>query len=112
MSNKNVTGLEIGYYAIVFKKQRLSLSEAFELSPRESQALLLFIRGMTGPQISARMNISANTLSTFRRRIFAKLGVKNMTGAVALAVACLSGARIISLEPEPVSEASLRKLAS
>lgn len=56
------------------------------ISRRESEVLHGLLRGDTLLQISARLNISANSVTTYRRRLFEKLGVRNNAELVALSV--------------------------
>ncbi|MGL1834843.1 LuxR C-terminal-related transcriptional regulator [Rhodocyclaceae bacterium SMB388] len=48
------------------------------LSNREFQVLELFAQGRSVSDIAGRLSLSANTISTYRARIFDKLGVRNM----------------------------------
>lgn len=48
-----------------------------ELTPREMQVMLMIVRGETNKQISARLCLSPKTTSTYRYRLFEKLGVDN-----------------------------------
>lgn len=48
------------------------------LSNREFQVLELFAQGRSVSDIAGRLSLSANTISTYRARIFEKLGVRNM----------------------------------
>jgi len=45
------------------------------LSPREMQTLLMIAQGKTNGEISEVMYLSPKTISTFRKRLFEKLGV-------------------------------------
>lgn len=48
------------------------------LSNREFQVLELFAQGRSVSDIAGRLSLSANTISTYRARVFEKLGVRNM----------------------------------
>lgn len=48
------------------------------LSNREFQVLELFAQGRSVSDIAGRLSLSANTISTYRARIFEKLAVRNM----------------------------------
>jgi two-component system, NarL family, invasion response regulator UvrY len=48
-----------------------------ELSPRELQVCLMSATGRSVKEIGAELSLSPKTISTFRSRIFEKLGVKN-----------------------------------
>ncbi|MBL9202283.1 MAG: response regulator transcription factor [Opitutaceae bacterium] len=47
------------------------------LSERELQVLQLTLRGRSVKEIAVELSLSAKTISTFRGRLFAKLGVRN-----------------------------------
>ena len=66
--------------------QRLSISALVNkgqssplglLSPREMQVMLMITEGKTTQQISDTLFLSPKTISTYRSRMFEKLGVKN-----------------------------------
>ncbi len=48
-----------------------------QLSPREMQTMLMIAQGKTNGEISDVMYLSPKTISTFRKRLFEKLGVTN-----------------------------------
>ncbi len=52
----------------------------FALTKRETEILQLMLKGSTTKEISEQMFISANTTKTHRKKIFAKTGVKNVSG--------------------------------
>jgi DNA-binding NarL/FixJ family response regulator len=56
------------------------------LSPRERDVLLSMVNGKRGPQIAEDMLISADTVRTHTRNIFAKLDVHSRLEAVSVAV--------------------------
>lgn len=47
------------------------------LTPRETQVMLMVIRGETNKAISEKLCLSPKTTSTYRYRLFEKLGVEN-----------------------------------
>lgn len=57
-----------------------------ELTRREQQILQLIAQEFTTPEISEKLNISLNTVDTHRKNLLAKLGAKNMAGAVRIAM--------------------------
>ena len=64
------------------------LSELSEpLTPREEEVLVCIAQGLDNAAICERLVISANTLKTHIRHIFAKLGVSDRTQAALWAVA-------------------------
>ncbi|TCC22381.1 LuxR C-terminal-related transcriptional regulator [Kribbella sindirgiensis] len=52
------------------------------LTERELEVLRLLDTELTGPEIARRLYVSLNTLRTHTKRIFAKLGATNRSGAV------------------------------
>jgi len=52
------------------------------LSNREFQVLQLLVRGRSVSEIAERLALSGNTISTYRARIFDKLGVKSLVELV------------------------------
>ena len=57
---------------------RDALAPHENLSNREFQVLELFAQGRSVAEIAQQLSLSANTISTYRARIFEKLGVRNM----------------------------------
>lgn len=55
------------------------------LSNREMQVLKLLARGQTVGDIARELSLSANTISTYRTRLFDKLGIKNPVELVSFA---------------------------
>ncbi len=56
------------------------------LSEREMQVMLMFMQGLKGQTISEQLNLSPKTVSTYRYRLFEKLGVKNDVELMRLAL--------------------------
>lgn len=48
-----------------------------KLSSRESQVMLMIVKGYGVQEISTRLYLSPKTVSTYKSRIYDKLGVKN-----------------------------------
>lgn len=57
-----------------------------ELSDREFQVLQLTARGLSGTEIAARLEVSPQTVSTYRTRIRDKLGVETIADMVRYAI--------------------------
>jgi len=55
------------------------------LSNREFQVLNLLAQGLSVSEIATRLSLSANTISTYRSRVFEKLGVRTMVELVTYA---------------------------
>lgn len=65
------------------------------LSQRETEILGLIARGMTGPEIAAKLFLSVRTVNTHRTNIMKKLGIHETAGLVRYAIQ--SG--LIELDP-------------
>jgi DNA-binding CsgD family transcriptional regulator len=79
------------------------LAEVLEgepLTDRETEVLAGAAEGETAAQTGARLFLSSETVKSYRKRIIAKLGARNGTHAVALALR--SGLLPLKREPEPV----------
>lgn len=73
-----------------------ALADAFEtsyadnsfelLSEREKEVFLLLAKGVTISEIAEQLSLSANTISTFRSRIFEKMGFNNSMQLIKYAV--------------------------
>ena len=55
------------------------------LSLREREVLALLALGMSNPEIASELFLSVDTVKTYVRRVFSKLGVNNRTNAALLA---------------------------
>lgn len=55
------------------------------LTERESEVLGLLAKGLTNPQIASDLEIGDETVKTYLRRLYAKLGANNRAGAVDIA---------------------------
>lgn len=49
------------------------------LSPRERQVALELIKGRTRPEVARQLGVSANTVATICKRVYAKLGIRTRT---------------------------------
>ena len=68
------------------KKPREAMVSQPVLSDREVQVLGLFVKGMSRKEISHALSISEKTISTYRARLFHKLGVRNVVELIRYAV--------------------------
>lgn len=60
-------------------------SHGESLSLREQEVLALLALGLSNPEIAEELFLSVDTIKTYVRRVFAKLGVNNRTNAALLA---------------------------
>ena len=56
------------------------------LSPREQQIIIMVVKGASSSQIGSQLHLSPKTVATYRSRLMAKLGVRDVPGLVRLAV--------------------------
>jgi DNA-binding NarL/FixJ family response regulator len=56
------------------------------LSKRETEILLLIKDGLSNPEIASKLELSIKTVENHTRNLFIKLGAKNRTEAVVIAV--------------------------
>ena len=71
--------LERGSSALIALSQ---VSQQFNLTGREREALEYLVQGLSSKEIADRMNISANTVKTFLRLIMIKMGVSSRMAVV------------------------------
>ena len=77
---------EIATYILdTLKKQPSQVNQSKTLSERELEILNLLGDGLQQKEISDRLNISNNTVSTYLRRIYEKLEVQNAPAAISRA---------------------------
>jgi DNA-binding NarL/FixJ family response regulator len=63
-----------------------SLKEPEELSPREKEVLLLAGQGMPGHEVAMRLSITERTVQAHLASIYGKLGARNKTEAILIAL--------------------------
>jgi two-component system invasion response regulator UvrY len=56
------------------------------LSPRERQIITMVVKGLSSSEIGLNLHLSPKTVATYRSRLMAKLGVKDVPGLVRLAI--------------------------
>lgn len=71
--------LERGSSALIALSQ---VSQQFNLTGREREALEYLVQGLSSKEIADRMNISCNTVKTFLRLIMIKMGVSSRMAVV------------------------------
>jgi DNA-binding NarL/FixJ family response regulator len=92
-----VSGERVGLDTVVRATRSASSPD---LSPREQEVLALLALGRTNAEIGEQLFLSVDTVKTYVRRVFAKLGVNNRTQA-AMRAAERSLAPINGLHPSP-----------
>ncbi|WP_126246696.1 response regulator transcription factor [Chitinophaga rhizosphaerae] len=55
-----------------------NMPDSSQLSPREFEVMQMMVKGAGNPEIKAALNIQSSTLSTFKMKIFRKMGVNNV----------------------------------
>jgi DNA-binding CsgD family transcriptional regulator len=75
-----------GTRCLVIHDEPAGGDEAVDLSPREREVARMIAEGYPNKTIAAILEISSWTVSTYVRRIFAKLGVRSRAAMVALLV--------------------------
>jgi DNA-binding NarL/FixJ family response regulator len=73
-----VSGERVGLDAVVRHREQQSQSE---LSMREREVLALVARGMTNREVAHELYLSVDTVKTYVKRLYSKMGVKNRTQA-------------------------------
>jgi DNA-binding NarL/FixJ family response regulator len=51
-----------------------------KLSPREKQVAIFITEGLCTKEIAKKLNVKANTVSTFKKNLFKKLEVESIVG--------------------------------
>lgn len=62
------------------------LTENYELSDRETEILVLVAKGMSSKEIADKLNISVHTVSTHRKNLTHKTGIKSVAGLAVYAM--------------------------
>lgn len=57
-----------------------------DLTPRERQIIIMVVQGQSSAKIGLLLHLSPKTIDTYRSRLMMKLGVKNVTSLVRLAI--------------------------
>lgn len=85
---------QVGKFALFSHRTCAQARAHFGLSARETELLLHIAGGHTKQSIAELMGVSPATADTFRRRAYAKLGVKSAAAAAAILSSYLAGTRV------------------
>lgn len=64
--------------------QALRALELLPLTPQQRRVAFAYFQGLEAPQVCARLGVSASSLKTYRRELYARLEVSSRTGLVEL----------------------------
>jgi two-component system, NarL family, invasion response regulator UvrY len=70
------------------EQQAAAVDPLAALSLREREVMLAVVRGRGSHYIAEQLHLSSTSVDTYRSRLMAKLGVRDITGLVRLAVRC------------------------
>lgn len=85
-NNQPYIGAEVARLISLQRLQRHSNTPFLEISRREFDVMMLILSGLRPKEIAERLCLSPKTVSTYRLRLFEKLGVKNDIGLALAAV--------------------------
>lgn len=77
-----------------YNKCNCQKTQAEELSKRETDVLILLVKGLSNKEIADKLNISIHTVISHRKNITEKIGVKTLPGLTIYAIS----KKIISLD--------------
>jgi len=87
---RDESGQIVRWYGVVrdIEEEKRALQEVqpLRLSRREAEVLRLLVEGNTSKGIAAIVGVKPSTIDTYRSRIMAKLGIKDMPSLVRLAI--------------------------
>ena len=86
--------VKLGDYDVAVPNASCAGNPRLPLSEREKQVLFMSACGKTGPEIAILLNVTPNTVSTYKSRILEKLGCHTIAEAVALAAMYLTGVQV------------------
>jgi DNA-binding NarL/FixJ family response regulator len=81
----SVTRRLVGEFARLRTRPATPSPNIETLTPREREVLLLVARGLSNPEIAARLVVGEETVKTHVSRVLTKLGLRDRTQAVVLA---------------------------
>ena len=89
-----ITGSWIKIGNIEAKAKHCLLNHDLGLSYREIETIFHLSRGLPSTEIARKMGVSPNTITTYKTRIFNKLGVNTTVEALVIVVAVVAGAEV------------------
>jgi len=90
--------IRLGNFALKVNRSAADAAVFFGLSPRELEVLDCLAMGMSGQEAATKMNVSINTMATYKARCMEKLGTDSVSVAVHLVIAYCSGADLKQIE--------------
>jgi DNA-binding CsgD family transcriptional regulator len=97
---------EIGKYKIRISESTIRFDKILGLSEREMEFLALMCRGRSVKQCARDMGISPNTVDTYKRRVYEKLGVNTAAEACSIITALIAGAAITPAQEDDMLPAA------
>lgn len=85
-NNQPYIGAEVARLISLQRLQRQSNTPFLDISRREFDVMMLILSGLKPKEIAERLCLSPKTVSTYRQRLFEKLGVKTDIGLALAAV--------------------------
>lgn len=90
----NRSSFRVGNFDLYPARDCTQARAHFGLSQRELELVMHVSGGLTKHEIAELMGVSPATADTFRRRAYAKLGVRTGSAAAAILTAFLAGTRV------------------
>lgn len=87
MTGRRVVSQAVAQELALANENQISKDPFKALSPRELEVIMSQLHAEKNHEISTRLHVSTKTISTYKRRAFEKLGIKNDTELLRLAVA-------------------------
>jgi len=93
-NNQRYLGPEISQQVALAKVNANAPGDLSALSDRETEVMMMVVRGFVVKEIAQKLNLSSKTVHSYRSRIFEKMQVRNDTALTLLAIKN----KIISIE--------------
>ena len=76
------------------KPKRCLLDNPLGLSQRELETIFYLSLGLSAAEIGRKLDVTSNTVMTYKTRVFNKLGVNTTAETIAIAAAAVGGAEV------------------